>query len=369
MLPSSKVATLVWLSCYGTSSSGTFADPRNLIVYGISILSNIPPSLLDAVPTAESLSRIRPLFNVGIHDIPVLQEQADGGKDADHRQTGWVACTTDDILATKVQLSDIVVELPSTNSVDTSSKVWPRIRTSSGHTIKATQRDLRKYTSLRKELLRLQQRRQAESRYTDAEDDDTIHDQDDESRPLVQPPPAEESEEGDYSPLENESSIVEPSSWAAIAYSSFLWWASAGERDALLADEANQDSVLLDELSNAISPYSYSRLAKRRSSNAHEQGEGLENAQEVATLLIAYFHRLTALMLETIEDVVSFDGDAESEADQGKVVVENHDLARMGLDVWSEADKSFVRETVALYFGREAEVKGRSVECCGVKIC
>ena len=40
----------------------------------------------------------------------------------------------------------------------------------------------------------------------------------------------------------------------------------------------------------------------------------------------------------------------------------------MGLDVWSQADREFVEELVALYWGRRAEVQVARVECCGVRI-
>ena len=44
-------------------------------------------------------------------------------------------------------------------------------------------------------------------------------------------------------------------------------------------------------------------------------------------------------------------------------------MSRMGLDIWSENDRDFVRELVALYWGRRADVRAGRVECCGVRIC
>ena len=97
--------------------------------------------------------------------------------------------------------------------------------------------------------------------------------------------------------------------------------------------------------------------------------------------IIAYFHRLTALMLGTLSRVVDeADDDTGSDDDArqnstandkvpGIVFVASEDMARMGLDIWSEADRRFVKELVDFYWGRKAEVQGARVECCGVRIC
>lgn len=53
----------------------------------------------------------------------------------------------------------------------------------------------------------------------------------------------------------------------------------------------------------------------------------------------------------------------------GEIFVSSEDMARMGLDIWSEADRHFVQELVEFYWGRKAEVQGAVVECCGVRIC
>ena len=89
-------------------------------VYDISVLSNIPLSVCDIVEPSASVQRLRPLFNIGVHDISSLLEhqaatKAPPGADTDGESAiaedvgpGWVACTTDSILATKEGLWDML---------------------------------------------------------------------------------------------------------------------------------------------------------------------------------------------------------------------------------------------------------------------
>lgn len=102
--------------------------------------------------------------------------------------------------------------------------------------------------------------------------------------------------------------------------------------------------------------------------------------------VVAYFHRLTVLMLGTLSRVVDAAEDDEDDIVQeendsqllrgagqrdsnGDVFVSSEDMARMGLDIWSEADRRFVQELVEFYWGRNAEVQGAAVECCGLRVC
>ena len=127
------------------------------LVYNLSVLSNIPPSVADTLQDRGALYPLRPLFNIGIHDIDYLSQLDSDAKP----QNSWIACTTDDILETKSKLYDVLVELPSRGAVVTGVKQWPHIRTSTGEDIKATQRDLRRYYALKRELNRVQHARRA----------------------------------------------------------------------------------------------------------------------------------------------------------------------------------------------------------------
>jgi hypothetical protein len=44
------------------------------------------------------------------------------------------------------------------------------------------------------------------------------------------------------------------------------------------------------------------------------------------------------------------------------------DMAEMGLDVWSAADRIFVEELVSLWWGRAAKVDSARIRCCGISV-
>lgn len=345
-------------------------------VYDLSIFSNVPPSLTDVLPTPNSLLRIRPLFNVGIHDIPELgKKKEDDSAAAVLEDEGWLACTTDDILATKPQLYDYLVQLPPSQPDESAPKAWPTICTSDGKAVKATQRDLRRYAALRKGLRHMQNHKRRDQIYTD--DESTVgDDNEDDTEPLVISTILEQNEdETEGGPLEGESTLVEPASWASIAYSSFLWWASAGEKDAMLADEDSLDSGLLEDLDLATSRR---RSSSRGSGKDKRSSTGSrssiptdpDDVQGMAMVLIAYFHRLTSAMMETLSGLVAAaDDETEDGVAEEVILIESDEVRRMGLDVWSNADKQFLQEVVQLYFERDAEVRSINVECCGIKIC
>ena len=60
------------------------------------------------------------------------------------------------------------------------------------------------------------------------------------------------------------------------------------------------------------------------------------------------------------------DDDLEGESE---VIIESEDMARMGLDVWSESDRDFVVGLVGFYWGRRASVRGGRWDVCGVRLC
>ena len=44
------------------------------------------------------------------------------------------------------------------------------------------------------------------------------------------------------------------------------------------------------------------------------------------------------------------------------------DLTSMGLDIWSTSDRAFVEDFVRMWWGREVNVKGGTIECCGIQV-
>lgn len=369
-------------------------------VYNISVISALPSTLHDLLPLSPLPNRLRPLFSVGIHDIPTLST---GSRSPQPNQTfssedqsyGWVACTTDDILGVKDHLYDTLVTLPPSHSSQARSKVWPKIQRKRNVHIKATQRDARRYAGLRRDLqsYRAAPPRPSSSshvqptRYSDAEEDNSNG-----VTPFLPLPSLEQAtttdREGISSRFDDEQSILEPQSWSALAYNSFMWWASAGEKRTDLEEESEYDSSLLANLGpgNTHSP-----IRQRSGSNMDLEGGDENSGVSFEVAVFGYFHRLTVLILRTLSEIVELqdeggDGDGGGddpenrfeggtgsargdEEDEDEVIeITSVDMMKMGLDIWSESDRGFVEELVEFYWGRRASVKGGKVECCGVRV-
>ncbi|KAK5989896.1 putative ANR2-like protein [Cladobotryum mycophilum] len=367
-------------------------------VYNISILSNIPLSVTDALPTPAPPHRLRPLFNIGVHDIPFLMEDLEASKRdrsgesavEDDSGSGWIACTTDSILAIKDTLWDMLITMPPDYSVNAKEKVWPVVECPRGQPVKATQRDLRRFNALRMGLARLAA-----------------------VTPAITPGPAPVSPRSETSMRLSTShshrivkdeldhatdKVIEPLSWTALAYNGFMWWASAGEqlrseeqdeaaRDvALLADEptssTNNSSMSVPQVVPAPQP---DLLTDSITSLSGRYGSS-ETEARIELAIIAYFHRLTTQMLNVLVDLVEATDEAyppenREEQDEGllpndfedpganPITVDSRSIESMGLDVWSASDALFVQQLVALYFGRQARIDGKGIEICGVRVC
>lgn len=353
-------------------------------VYDISILSGIPASITDLLPLEPLPTRLRPFFSVGVHDMQTLAQGSRNDSKPkeslvdDDMGYGWVACSTDDILTTKEHLYDTLITIPPSYTAQAVEKVWPQISSKRGTDVKATQRDLRRYRTLRRELHHHSSRSGAESPSDTLSG--TTNYSDHVKAPLL--PLKNTQETFDDASSITASQLTEPQSWSALAYSSFMWWASAGEKRTDLDEEAEHDSALLRDFGAYNGSPNRPRSSSRMSPGVSRDTDGTPRGM-LEMAIIAYFHRLTALMLGTLSRVVDdADDDAGSDVDEqrqrnptgndktrGVVFVASEDMARMGLDIWSEADRRFVKELVDFYWGRKAEVQGARVECCGVRIC
>lgn len=281
--------------------------------------------------------------------------------------------------------------MPPPYSTNAKQHAWPKIERPGGIPVKATQRDLRRFRSLRAGLARLQATSPSGSPTTPR----TVNPQDSND------PFLDEAEEKE---------VVEPLSWTALAYNGFMWWASAGEQArAEQSEESARDAELLADLAEPAirmeGPLSTSlaSLAPRRSAAPADLDEA---RAELAT--IAYFHRLTTQILGTLADVVESsssgssdeeepdedeeeEGEGEGGEDTGSTAlllgarrgsaegepqrdgrglrVGSEAVSQMGLDVWSASDAEFVAAVAAAYFGRRVRVEGKGVEVCGVRVC
>ncbi|ORY69771.1 uncharacterized protein BCR38DRAFT_360964 [Pseudomassariella vexata] len=356
-------------------------------VYDISIFSNIPLQTYDLLPPDRPAPRLRPLFTVGVHDIPLLVEEAKPVRPDDQPTdrepelgTGWIACTTDSILAMKDTLWDMLITMPAPHAPAAKDHVWPSVECPRGTPIKATQRDLRRFHALKAGLKRMQ-----------------VSDTAVESPPTTprQPQLSRSTAENEHW-LDDAEQIIEPLSWSALAYNGFMWWASAGEQTRSdEAEESAQDAALLADIPASMS-MSVPRSAdlstpitslnpRRLSSTMGSVSLAPEEARtEVA--IVQYFHRLTSQILKKVADVVEDHTDCEDEDSnvsdeeillgpgeeelEGRGVRISTDALRsMGLDIWSASDAEFVKEAVVVYFGREAFVEGKGIDVCGVRVC
>ena len=341
-------------------------------MYDISILSGIPASVADMLPLEPLPARLQTLFSVSSDDIKTLTQQPDNNNkptetlNDDDMAYGWVGCTSDDALAIKEHLFDLLVSLPSSDSNQAREKVWPRIRIKRGLELKATQRDLRRYRMLRRGLRRYSIIHKEHS--PNEVFPNTGHLETDE---LITPLENTQETFDDASSTIDEK-LIEPQSWSALAYSSFMWWALAGEKRTDLEEEAEHDLTLLRDPN-----YNHDILSNRpRSSGMSPGGFGTgDSPASLEMILIAYFHRLTTIILQTLAEVVeAAEVDEEQQSSKAReqddtVFVTTDDMARMGLDIWSEGDRKFVKELVELYWGKRAKVQGARIECCGLRIC
>ena len=314
---------------------------------------------MSVLPDANSASvRIRPLFTVGVMDISQLKQ----AKSADI-DPGFIACTTDDVLASKPDLYDVLVLMPKSESQRAPTKAFPRIVLSSLDLtkalprlgIRATQRDSHRFSHLLRGLQRIDSNAAAVGTELSSVLSDT-------SVYLVS------------------KEVIEPSSWSRLAYTSYVWWASAGDRRMGFTDN-EEDEIEWDH-------------AMLQSEDEERQ------AREVA--VVAYFHRMTTVIFDTIASAISrVDGDDQTEeqhhdddnnddepnestvaersrdesqallndaGEPAEVEINHDDMVEMGLDSWSASDKKFVEELVELWWQRKAILRPISIECCGLQI-
>jgi hypothetical protein len=296
-------------------------------------------------------------------DIAQLEEEKAAGPGR-----GFIACTTDDVLASKPDLYDVLVLMPKSEAQQAATKVFPRVVLSSPELtkafpkagIRATQRDAHRFSHLLRSLHCFEH---GEVAATDSDVSSVM---------------------SDTSSYSVNKEVIEPSSWSRVAYTSLIWWASAGDRRTGFVEgeenEGERDLALL-----------------------HGQEEE-DQTREVA--VVGYFRRMTATIFTTLASAIArADGgersseeyrDDEEEEDEeegegstspvvgstqeenqalladqsekAEVDINHEDMIEMYLDSWSASDKKFVEEAVQLWWKREAIVRTASIECCGLRI-
>lgn len=320
---------------------------------------------------------------------PKAQEELAASSDS---ESGWIACTTDSILAMKDTLWDMLVTMPLPHTAQAKDHVWPTVECPRGNVVKATQRDLRRFRSLKNALLRLESHSSLLSADSPGASSTTSR------------PPATPIRPSDDPLVDETDKIVEPQTWTALAYNGFMWWASAGEqaRSNEAEEQAHDAGLLADMFSSSSMSMSMNvpRSADLTSSSATPFASSALLQPEEAHIelaVIAYFHRLTTIILTKLADLVEDRGDDDDNSDTESNMMDDgiddeeeddvllgqsgdggdgrgirisiEALRSMGLDIWSASDVGFVREALAVWFGRRAFVEGRGVELCGVRVC
>lgn len=301
----------------------------------------------------------------------------------DEMSGGWIACTTDSILAMKDTLWDVLVTMPPPFSPDAASKVWPTVEGPKGQPIKATQRDLRRFRALKAGLARVA---------AVSKPSDTPGSPRSESANQIRPSTSGTTVIGEESD-DALDKVVQPATWAELAYGGFMWWASAGEqRHGYEHDEAVHDASLIADWTPAMpanpAPGSTTRermvdsvtsFSERRTSSS------IDDEARVELAIVAFFHRLTTDILTIVSDAVDavetespYSDESDGDGDQAQLLprgsgrpvkVDSAAFELMGLDVWSAADEEFVKSVADTYFGRDAEVEGKGIEVCGLRVC
>lgn len=379
-------------------------------MYDISVISNIPLSVTDLLDPSAPTQRLEPLFTVGVHDIPTLAEymkpRPQSRLDEDAAVTedtglGWIACTTDSILAQKDDLWDMLVTMLPVYSRNAKEKSWPVIESPKGVHVRATQRDMRRFRHLQTNLARFASRTGRPTSPIATRGATQPSTNSSSSPSEIQLGPRAGTAAGTCKSLtemtdyESEK-VVEPTTWAALAYSGFMWWASAGDMRGEEAEETSFDAALLPDLSQPtmtpglIPGSGLGDSVVSLGQKGDEEDEDDSQAQ-IELAIITYFHRLTTQMLAALADLVessdddeqldmdaenderrllSQDSDGDQESRNGPWIrVDSETLGHMGLDVWSSSDAAFVRELMPRYFARRAYVEGKGVEVCGLKVC
>ncbi len=200
-------------------------------------------------------------------------------------------------------------------------------------------------------------------------------DQDTESQPLLHS--SSSTAVGD-DVVDDEGDVVEPTSWSELAYTSFMWWASAGEKEQTVLDEENMDSSVLDDLADMSQHLADERRYKDEDDEeatlstdgppAPEPQDGLRDAR-LETAIIAYFHRLSKKIFEVSAEVVDFSRSGDDSELEDAVKMDREALRSMGLDAWSVGDREYVKDFFRLWFRRDVRIDPLEIECCGVRIC
>ncbi|EDO16803.1 hypothetical protein Kpol_1056p3 [Vanderwaltozyma polyspora DSM 70294] len=117
----------------------------NSLVYCISLISLIHKKNMKAKDEYDDF--ISPLFTIGVNDIDFLNKVIKESGNSDYQMSSFVACTSDEVLAYRPELYDIMLKLPP-NFMSNDNDTLPKLVRNDGEIIKATPHELEIYEKL-----------------------------------------------------------------------------------------------------------------------------------------------------------------------------------------------------------------------------
>lgn len=269
----------------------------NSLAYCLSLLASYPPQAAKSAELSASQLFIDPLFTVGVSDIDYLLQ---------HKKSGYVACTSDEILTTKNELFDYIVRLQP--SGDLNNK-FPEIYDNNDHQIKSTWRHIKIYQAILKEIL-----------YEEV------------------------------SPTEKTriKKITERKSWLQFMVDNFYWFGTAGTVKPYY-DKHSDHPLLLS-----------SQTPEPEMLNPIEFSQTLNTAITIADV----FQDRVSLMYNKLKFIIDDKMEPNGISSALNIAISPNVLSDIDLDCFSAMDHEFVETMIELWFGKRARVK--YVDFCGL---
>ena len=281
-------------------------------VYNISLISNISESTSSHLPF--SLGRLRTLYLVSLSDVDTLEAISRGqylptdGIDS----RGYLACTSDSILASKPNLYDLLVTLPPEspyqfNGESAFSRLardmhHPILSNALGVTIRPTNEDSKRWIQLQSLLGPIDYSR----KYSDFNDIQYLY-----------------------------SNNIQD--WCC---NGFLWWATAGEG---IYEESDDEGEEYGDLENES--YSHPEMEQSDQDAAlfspiWTKSIDHQSNAFVNVSIVVYFHRQTRRLGKGIRTF--FEKSQAPEALLNKAVISADDVRKMGYNINQQTDRDFL---------------------------
>ncbi len=240
--------------------------------YCLSIIAAIPQSISHMIIELQrqkyfeniNLLEIRPIFNVGIGDIDWLSDFSI------YRKNGFIAVSTDEILLYKTKLYDVAVQLKGYELPN--KQLAPEISIISKGTERqknqrSTVRDYKRFQHLEQQIF----------------------------------------EDGDGEIVKERDkwvNLTEPLSWTQATLNGFLWWATAGEKSRMDADNNSEGFFSGSESDDENDNENDEVTEDSNLLNNHENIKLSQPGESVEVSVVGYFQQLTIHLFVTLSNVI-----------------------------------------------------------------